>query len=322
MLPKVSRGSKADIASGTSIGKDHEVRDSRKRRAVATSPPQSPPKKSLRGVTAATRESRQASRNEVKAPALSPQSFCAKRQAKKPSPSGHEALNRRVKVYWPGRKLWQDGVVTEYNKQEDTHFVKYDTGEEQWVTLRAKEDNRRLKWVDSVESLAHLPMVSSPTAEAADGDSDAEQRHRRSRSGSGVQSSGGGCGGAQSRSSSRVAKPSIKRQAQMGEQNSPLPSTAPASVTPIGDGNNEMVIEEKLSIGQLEHGNGHHEVLLSSPPLCLISVASLPFLQRYVLIASICLSAYAKAFMPATASLGLCHRTRRTCHGRWRALAG
>uniref|UniRef100_A0A061QY62 Tudor domain-containing protein n=1 Tax=Tetraselmis sp. GSL018 TaxID=582737 RepID=A0A061QY62_9CHLO len=92
-----------------------------------------------------------------------------RRSSKRPSPTGFDAVGRRLKVYWPARKQWLEGIVTDFNEKEGTHYVKYDSGDEQWLTLKAKEDNRRLKWVDD------QPLSSVLSGEADGNRTEAEQ---------------------------------------------------------------------------------------------------------------------------------------------------
>lgn len=173
---------KGPRASSTGSGPDPSALKSRpsresKRRASVTSPPPTPSGKRQKPQTRLALQTVRDTRQSVKSGQRDTSQTPKRRQSHGCSPIGSEAINRRLKVYWPTRKQWLDGLVTEFNKEDDKHFVKYDSGEEQWLTIKAKEDNRRLKWISNSEQnlLEENSVVATSSAAGAGSRSEAGQ---------------------------------------------------------------------------------------------------------------------------------------------------
>ncbi|KAJ6972861.1 DNA mismatch repair protein MSH6 [Populus alba] len=70
-------------------------------------------------------------------------------QTPSPSPStvgvyGKEAVERRVRVYWPLDKSWYEGLVKSYDDESKKHLIQYDDREEELLDL----SNEKIEWVE------------------------------------------------------------------------------------------------------------------------------------------------------------------------------
>eukprot|EP00258_Populus_trichocarpa_P024994 XP_024441013.1 DNA mismatch repair protein MSH6 [Populus trichocarpa] len=70
-------------------------------------------------------------------------------QTPSPSPSkvgvyGKEAVERRVRVYWPLDKSWYEGLVKSYDDESKKHLIQYDDSEEELLDL----NNEKIEWVE------------------------------------------------------------------------------------------------------------------------------------------------------------------------------
>jgi len=76
----------------------------------------------------------------------------------KPShlPSGMEAVNWRVGIYWPKREKFFQGQITNFEASSGQYLVRYDDGEESWVDLNKEE----VKWF--TRSFKSQKSFSSP----------------------------------------------------------------------------------------------------------------------------------------------------------------
>jgi DNA mismatch repair protein MSH6 len=55
-----------------------------------------------------------------------------------------DAIDRRVKVFWPEENAFFTGIVSKYDRKTEKHTVTYDDGDVEEVTL-AKE---RMEWLE------------------------------------------------------------------------------------------------------------------------------------------------------------------------------
>ena len=175
MVHKASRGGGS---GGAAVGRgaassSQTKRGGRKRASVTGSSPPPTPKRTTKGTRAnptSAREKRQINRRGGgsrggRVAGRKPSTSSAASDKSRAAPSGQDAVSCRVKVYWPVRKQWLDGTITAFNPEDGSHFVKYDCGEEQWLSLKAKEDNRRLKWV-KVDGQQQANHANSEAGEA------------------------------------------------------------------------------------------------------------------------------------------------------------
>ncbi|KAK2649644.1 hypothetical protein Ddye_017133 [Dipteronia dyeriana] len=71
---------------------------------------------------------------------------------------GEEVLGKRIRVYWPLDKVWYDGRVISFDKENNKHLVEYEDGEEELLDL-GKE---KIEWVQqSVSGFKRLRRGSS-----------------------------------------------------------------------------------------------------------------------------------------------------------------
>jgi DNA mismatch repair protein MSH6 len=57
---------------------------------------------------------------------------------------GKEAVERRVRVYWPLDKSWYEGLVKSYDDESKKHLIQYDDSEEELLDL----NNEKIEWVE------------------------------------------------------------------------------------------------------------------------------------------------------------------------------
>ena len=57
---------------------------------------------------------------------------------------GAQAVDRRVKVYWPEENDWFTGIVSKHDPSTDKHTVTYDDGDVEEITLATQ----KMEWLD------------------------------------------------------------------------------------------------------------------------------------------------------------------------------
>lgn len=57
-------------------------------------------------------------------------------------PKGRDAIGWRIAVYWRDDRTFYEGEVVEYDNGTGKHRVRYNDGENEWVSLR----NERIIW--------------------------------------------------------------------------------------------------------------------------------------------------------------------------------
>ncbi|CAA0824896.1 DNA mismatch repair protein MSH6 [Striga hermonthica] len=57
---------------------------------------------------------------------------------------GTDAVDRRIKVYWPLDKSWYEGCVKSFDKISGKHLVQYDDGEEEMLNL----SEEKIEWIE------------------------------------------------------------------------------------------------------------------------------------------------------------------------------
>ncbi|KAL2641782.1 hypothetical protein R1flu_009369 [Riccia fluitans] len=70
---------------------------------------------------------------------------------------GESVIGMRLRVWWPLDKVWYPGRIRSYNKENGTHVIAYDDGEDETVTL-SKE---KLDWLDENEAVEGLQKLAS-----------------------------------------------------------------------------------------------------------------------------------------------------------------
>ncbi|KAL6525912.1 hypothetical protein OROMI_030307 [Orobanche minor] len=86
---------------------------------------------------------------------------------------GADALDRRIKVYWPLDQSWYEGCVKSFDKISGKHLVQYDDGDEEMINL----SEEKTEWIEepAKKKLRRLRRMSVVVDEEDGGDGDIKE---------------------------------------------------------------------------------------------------------------------------------------------------